>query len=162
MLLRGEYGEFFPATMSPFPYNDSNAFVDFPLTKEEVEKRGWKWRDEKESNVDLSSIDTIKAEDLPDSINDAPEDILSKAIVCQETGRPFRLTPFELNFYRTQQIPLPRKHPDVRIAKMLEHKTPHKLFDATCAKCGTDIKTGHNPKYEYTVYCEDCYREAVL
>ncbi len=42
----GEYGEFFPIEMSPYPYNITMAQRFFPLAKGEVLKRGWKWRKE--------------------------------------------------------------------------------------------------------------------
>ena len=40
-----EWGEFFPASISPFPYNETVAQDYFPLTKEEALKRGYKWRE---------------------------------------------------------------------------------------------------------------------
>lgn len=43
-----EWGEFFPLEMSPHPYNLTMAQRFYPLTKEEVEARGWEWLDEKE------------------------------------------------------------------------------------------------------------------
>ena len=41
----GEWGQFFPAGISPFPYNDSLAQDYFPLTKDEVITQGLKWYD---------------------------------------------------------------------------------------------------------------------
>ena len=38
MKKRGEYGEFFPASMSPFGYNETVAHEYFPLSKEEITK----------------------------------------------------------------------------------------------------------------------------
>lgn len=45
MTKTSEYGEFFPASMSPFAYNKTIAQDYFPLTKEEALKKGYKWRD---------------------------------------------------------------------------------------------------------------------
>lgn len=42
----GEWGEYFPHSLSPFAYNDTVAFRDQPLSKEEVLAKGWCWREE--------------------------------------------------------------------------------------------------------------------
>lgn len=41
----GEYGEFFPTAISPFGYNETVAHEYFPLSKDEAQKRGYKWKD---------------------------------------------------------------------------------------------------------------------
>lgn len=162
MLERGEYGEMLPAAMSPFPYNDSNAQVEFPLSKEEVLARGWQWHEQKDGVVDLRGLNTIPAADLPDNIKDVSDDILHKAVLCTESGRPFRLTKFELDFYRNHNIPLPRLHPDVRIARLLEYRLPYRLYDDTCKKCDKAIKSGYDPSKGFNVYCESCYQNEVI
>ncbi|MFA6006413.1 MAG: hypothetical protein WC764_01650 [Candidatus Paceibacterota bacterium] len=162
MLARGEYGEFFSIADSPFPYNDSDAQLEFPLTRDEVSARGWKWHDKKENPVDLSGLNVIKAADLPDNIRDVTDDILHKAVLCMETGRPFRLTPYELAFYRQHNLPLPRLHPDVRINKLFEFRIPYHLYTDTCKKCGKSIQSGYDPDKGYTVYCEQCYQQEVV
>ena len=45
MKQRGEYGEFFPIQNSLFAYNESIAQDFFPLTKEEAEVKGYRWKD---------------------------------------------------------------------------------------------------------------------
>jgi hypothetical protein len=44
----GEWGEFFPISMSPFAYNETTAAQYLPLSKEEVLERGLKWIDDTE------------------------------------------------------------------------------------------------------------------
>ena len=36
-------------------------------------------------------MQTIRAQDLPDNIHDVTDDILKKAIICEVSGRPFRI-----------------------------------------------------------------------
>jgi len=48
------------------------------------------------------------------------DDILKTAITCETSGKPFRITPQELVFYRKHNIPLPRKHPDIRHSERME------------------------------------------
>ena len=43
----GILGDFFPASMNPFYFNDTMAYlIDPSFTKEEVEAKGFLWRDE--------------------------------------------------------------------------------------------------------------------
>ena len=43
----GTLGDFFPASMCPFYFNDTLAYlIDDSFTKEEVEAEGYLWRDE--------------------------------------------------------------------------------------------------------------------
>ena len=41
----GEWGEFFPSSLSPFGYNETVASEYFPLSKEEALKQGFNWSD---------------------------------------------------------------------------------------------------------------------
>jgi hypothetical protein len=36
------------------------------------------------------------------------------AIECEVSKKPFRIISLELEFYRKHNLPIPRKHPDVR------------------------------------------------
>ena len=40
-----KYGEFFPTEIMPFSYNDSVVCEYFPLTKEEILEKGYKYKD---------------------------------------------------------------------------------------------------------------------
>lgn len=162
MLERGEYGEFFPMRLAPSAYNDANCQVEFPLTKEQVLSRGLRWADDEQTTVDMGRSDVIRAESLPDSIKDVTDDVLKQTIICEKTGRPFRLTPYELMFYIKRNVPLPRVHPDVRINELLDWRLPYRLFDDHCKKCGVAMKSGYDPAKNYNVYCESCYSQAVL
>lgn len=162
MLAAGEYGEFFANADSPYPYNDADVSAEFPMTKDEVLAHGWKWHDQVENRADLTNLDAIKASDLPDNIRDVGDEILHKAVLCAESGKPFRLTPYELAFYHQHNLPLPRLHPAIRAQKMLEQKMPFHLYDDTCKKCGKEIKSGYDPVKGYTVYCESCYQAEVV
>ncbi len=43
MIATGEWGEFFHPSVSPFGYNETIGYDDFPLEKETIEKYGWRW-----------------------------------------------------------------------------------------------------------------------
>jgi hypothetical protein len=38
-----EWGKFFPPELSPYAYNETAAFIYYPLSKDEVTSNGWKW-----------------------------------------------------------------------------------------------------------------------
>ncbi|MDD5623829.1 MAG: hypothetical protein PHI23_03920 [Candidatus Peribacteraceae bacterium] len=155
----GEWGEFFPVAISPFTYNESVAQEYFPLTREEVEEHGWKWKEEKDEMPKVSKV--IPAQKLPDSIEEVPDDILNWAIECEATKRPFKIIRQELDFYRKMRLPIPHFHPDERHRRRMALRNPRKLWKRSCAKCGKEIETTYAPERPEIVYCENCYLKEV-
>lgn len=155
----GEWGEFFPIELSPFAYNETVAQEYFPLTKEEVLKRGWKWRDEADEVPKVSKV--IPAEKLPDSIEEVPDDIINWAIRCEATKRPFKIIKQELDFYRQMKLPVPHLHPDERHRRRMALRNPRILWNRTCAKCRKPTATSYSPERPEIVYCEKCYLKEV-
>jgi hypothetical protein len=156
----GEWGEFFPIQHSPLGYNESVAMEYFPLTKEDVLKRGWSWYEEKEP--DYSEVSKkIPAAKLPTQIDDIPDDILNWAIECEQTGRLFKIQKLELDFYRRMKLPIPRVHPDLRHAMRFQLRNPRHLWDRSCDKCGKGIQTSYSSERPEKVYCEECYLKEV-
>jgi hypothetical protein len=149
-----EWGEFFPPEISPFGYNETLAQDYYPMKKENVLKNGWQWCDfEPETKAEKM----IPASRLPDDIKDIPDDILNWAIICEKTGKPFKIIPQELKFYREHNLPIPRRHPDQRHWDRLSLKNPYKLWNRNCAKCDASIQTAYSPDRPEKVYCEQCY-----
>jgi hypothetical protein len=72
---------------------------------------------------------------LPKDIKDIPDDILNWAIECENTGKPFRIIKPELEFYRKNSLPIPRKHPDQRNLERMKLRNPRRLHDRNCDKC---------------------------
>ena len=151
----GEWGEFFPKHLSPYGYNETVAQEYFPLTKEEALQQGYTWRDETDEPLTVSKV--IPGDRLPDAIADVPDDVLNWAIECMESGRPFKITAQELDFYRQNNIPVPRLHPDVRHFKRIDRRNPRHLWERKCAKCQKVIQTSYSPERPEIVYCEECY-----
>lgn len=158
----GEYGEFFPLSMAFHAYNDTYANVEFPLAKQEVEGRGWIWHDDEEINTE--GIELIKAEDVPKDIQDVSEDILNKAIICEKTGKPFRLIKAELEFYRQNNLPVPLIHPQQRIIDKLKARNPSRLWKMNCKNCGKEIYTAYSPEKQkkFIIFCKECYIKEVI
>jgi hypothetical protein len=78
---------------------------------------------------------TIKAQDLPQNISDVTDDILNKVIICEISGKPFRIIKPELEFYRKHNVALPHKNPDQRHKERMVLRNPRKLRKRVCAKC---------------------------
>ena len=151
----GEWGENISIATSLFGYNKTNANLFYPLTKEEVLAKGWQWDD---YEAPLSAVEkTIQANMLPDNISDVPDDILNWALVCEKTGKPFKIQQLELKLLRAMNVPVPRRCPDQRHIDRFNLRNPRKLWQRECAKCQKEISTTYAPDRPETVYCEECY-----
>ncbi|MBI3631399.1 MAG: hypothetical protein HY219_00850 [Candidatus Staskawiczbacteria bacterium] len=162
MLKEGEYGEFFPLTMSPVNYKDSSVFIEFPLTDQEIIKQGWHFEPEIKSDHDLSQFQVLRNEEVPDDIANVSDRILNSVIICNQTGKPFKITKFELDFYRQKNLPLPIIHPLQRIKNRFAFRRPYRLWQYPCSKCGQTMSTSYDPKKKLKVYCESCYLAEVV
>jgi hypothetical protein len=169
------YGDFFPTELSYFDYNETSAQEFFPLTQEEAEDKGFSWKQPKERSYKAS----IESKDLPDDIKDVPESIVSEIIGCAHEGKckeqcttAFRITESELQFYKAQNLPLPRLCPNCRHYQRVIHRNPNKLWHRQCmcdksnhtheGKCGVEFKTSYSPEKEEVVFCEKCYQQEVM
>ncbi len=156
---RKEYGEFFPADICPFAYNETAAQAEHPLMDAEILGRGWKWRSP--VNEVRNVIRTISASQVPDSINDVSDDVLECAIACGMTARPFKIAKHELEFYRKMRLPVPRFHPDERHRQRMALRNPRQLWERSCQKCSKTMTTSFSPERPEIVYCESCYLSSV-
>ena len=156
----GEWWEFFPISMSVFGYNETQAQIYYPIDKEKAESQWRKRHDENKEIAIPEGIQAIYAKDLP-NIQDVNDDILGKVIICEATGKPFKLIKQELDFYRKYDLPLPRKCFDQRHSERMKIKTPRKIFQRTCAKCSAEIETWYAPVRKEIVYCQSCYHKEV-
>jgi hypothetical protein len=194
-LIRGtEWWEFFPASMSRFGYNETEANEYYPLNREtviasETKQSREHWINEKSSFSGsphfvrddksetflhwtifnwsdfiqpLPKVDKIiPANMLPSKTKDIPDDILNRALKCEETWKPYRINKAELKFYRDNKLSLPRFHYDTRYKHRLLSKNQRILHDRKCDKCSKDIKTTYSPENPEIVYCEACYNKEI-
>ena len=181
-----KYGEFFPPELSLFPYNDSLAFNDFPMTKEEAIAEGYGWKDPEEKDYKI----TLEPELIPDNIKDVTDEIMKESIGCAHKGkcndrctRAFRITKQELDFYRANNIPIPRLCHNCRYARRVKNESGMKLWHRKCAcsggklsngvyqnqaghshgasDCSNEFETPYAPDKSDIVYCEKCYQSEV-
>lgn len=176
------YGEFFPPEISPFAYNDTVAQDFFPLTKEQATEKGFLWGETTQRDYKI----TKHSAQLPNNIKEVGDDILKEIIGCDHAGTcndgcatAFRITPDELTFYRTMNIPLPRLCFNCRHWDRLRQRTPLKLWKRTCdcqkntayantvkhthgeLPCPNEFETSFAPERPEIVYCEGCYQSEI-
>ena len=157
MIKIGEWGEFYPISISPFAYNETVAQEYFPLTKEEAFSKGYKWKDE-----DINEKPVYTKVDVPEFIGDVSDDIVREILTCESCGKNYKIIPQELKFYREMNLPIPRKCPDCRHKERIALRNPRKLWKRNCMKCGVGIETTYAPAREEIVYCEKCYLESLV
>lgn len=122
------------------------------------EKINITWRTcNKEINIP-DNFETIHASELI-SIDEVGEDILNKVIICEESGRPFRIMPDELKFYKKHWLALPRIHHELRMEKHLNNRSHWELYVDSCDKCDSQMLTVYKSKPKFKVYCPDCYKK---
>ncbi|MDP3710786.1 MAG: hypothetical protein Q8R29_03655 [bacterium] len=186
------YGEFFPPERSPFAYNETIAQEYFPLTKEQAEQQGYRWKEPETKNYQI----TKTPDQLPDHIKDVKDGILNDIIQCahvttsqvvtcnEQCTTAFRIIPQELEFYRKNNIALPRLCPNCRHYQRLKQRNPLKLWQRKCQCSGTksdngiyqnqtnhfhqdqhcpnEFETSYAPERQEIVYCEECYQQEVV
>jgi hypothetical protein len=154
-----KYGEFFPYELSPFGYNETVVNEYLPIAINKALKRGYNWKEKTDNKYEI----TKKAIDLPDKIKDVDDQILNETIECAISNRAYKITPFELQFYRRMNIPLPRLHQDERYKIRTALRNPMKLWHRKCMKenCINTFETSYTPERPEIVYCEKCYQQEV-
>ena len=120
MQTTGERGQFFHPTLSPFGYNETVANDLYPSTMEHIDTQGFNWSSYEAPAPTADVI--LQGKELPTRIDEVGDEVVKAAIACEKSGKLFRITPQELEFYRKQRIPLPKKHPDVRNLERLRTK----------------------------------------
>ncbi len=148
----GEWGQYMPIRLSSFAYNETIAHEHFPLTKEVVLAHEWKWREKTE----IPSYKGPSAP-VPESVAEVSDELCEKILLCEATGKPYRIIPQELKFYRENGLPVPKICPDERHRQRLARRQPNRLWSRLCAKCATPIQTTYAPDRPEIVYCENCY-----
>ena len=161
-----KYGEFFPIEFSPFPYNETLAQECFPLTKEQVIKNGFVWKDEEVKNY----IPTKSISDIPDRITDIDNSIVGEIVECNHKElcdhwctKAFKINSEEFQLYKKMNIPLPRICPSCRYFERISRIEPLKLWHRKCMKpgCPNEFETSYSPDRPEIVYCETCYNQEV-
>lgn len=155
MKSNGEYGEFFPITISPFAYNETLAQEFYPLTQEQIKKIDCKFK-EKDIKEYLPQKFSV-----PTKIKDIKDDIVKEILACKNCGKNYKIVIQELKFYRQNSINIPEFCPDCRHQSRITMRMPRQLWDRNCDNCDNKIQTTYSPEKPEIVFCEKCYLESV-
>lgn len=158
----GEWGHYFPIKYSPFGYNESVAQAYLPLTRNQPIAKGYNWKDP-DAHDYKPQISLV-----PENIRDVGDNITKQILSCgakkgsdQKCGRNYRIIPQELHRLRTINMPIPLDCPDCRHIARMKLRNAYKLYDRSCGKCSTSIKTTFTSEKTETIYCEKCYLESI-
>lgn len=169
------FGQFFPAELSPFAYNETIAFDYYPLICEQAVAKGYTWKESEEKGY----VITRYQNDLPESIASVDETILTEVIECAHYGgceghqcaTAFRIVSQELEFYKRMNLPLPKYCPNCRHYMRLRSRNPMKLWHRSCmcessghdheGACTQEFETAYATERKEIVYCESCYQKEV-
>ncbi len=165
----GEYGEFFPANLSPFGYNETHGQIFMPVTKAEALGHGYNWQDDIQMT---KGKETILPKDLPERVQDTGDSITREVLACIICARNYNIVPNELAFYKTHNLPLPSQCPGCRYERRIKLCPMRKLWHRTCmcdkaghnnhaGKCSVEFETSYAPDRPEKVYCERCYQNEV-
>ena len=152
----GEWGEFFPISVSPFAYNETVAGEYFPMSCEEVLRHGWRWKEDDEDSSYQGPVATV-----PENIAEVSDEILKQILTCEVSGKLYKLIPQELEFYRKMKLPIPRRAPNQRHQDRLAMRNPQELWVRQCTQCQAEMQTTYAPDRQEKVYCEKCYLSLV-
>lgn len=175
----GEWGSFLDPHFSPFGYNETIAFEQFPLSKDEAIQRGFRWSDTLPGTY---GKETLLSADIPDSIHDVPEDITKKILACIECEKNYNIITQELAFCRSRQIPLPRICANCRHGHRMKQRGSNTLWHRQCmcekgehghgsraeasanvgGRRAIEFETTYSADRPESVYCETCYQKEVV
>ncbi len=151
----GEWGQFFPAALSGFGYNETIAQELYPLTQDQALQLGALWRAEAESVAPTQKVA------IPNDIAMTTSSITKEILTCIQCSRAYRVIAQELAFYQQQHLALPNKCFHCRHQARIELRNPHRLRSTQCAHCQLTIKTSFPTTTKQEILCEDCYQKLV-
>ncbi len=177
MAEQGEWGEYFPMSMSQYGYNETIANEYYPLTQDRAKGIGANWQDEDFGlKYDGPFYEPKPIADYDPQKNQSAqtetEAILAGILKCEVSGRPYKIQPQELHFYIKNNLQIPRRHPDQRYEDRTKLRNPMTLWHRQCmceesghdhsGKCQIEFKTTYAPERQEKVYCESCYQKSIL
>jgi hypothetical protein len=165
MIEDGEWGEFFPISMSPFGYNETVAMDYFPLEKEVALRLDLRWQD-KDYGLRYDGPFYKPKDDIEEYVEGENERarLLDGVLKCETSKKPFKIMPQELAYYLENKIPVPTKHYDARYKERFALRHQRRLHHRKCMNkgCENEFETTYAPDRPEIVYCESCYQKSVI
>ena len=150
------YGEYFPYSCAPFPYNDSDAQILFPLTAGEAGKIGAAWAEDQIAGPSPAGFNPYIGRTSEVAGSEIPGEFQ-----CRTSKRPFRITKQELKIYRARNYPLPREDWKSRLLRRESLKNGFVLNPQVCAATGADILSTFPVGQGWKVFENEAYIKAL-
>lgn len=103
----GEWGQFFPASLSPFGYNETMAYDEYPLSEQEAKAQGYSWYQEEAASRSITN--PYVPEDTIAAYNEVAraQELTQGILVSSGNGKPFKVVSQELALYLKLGVPIP-------------------------------------------------------
>lgn len=166
----GEWGQYFPPSISPFYLNESVAYEYTDMTKEEACKLGFKWKD---TMPEIKGKETLQPNYIPETILETKDSIVSEVLLCTNCKKNYKIIKPEMEFYRKQNLPIPTQCPTCRYHARLALRNPRNLWHRQCccemnhehhssSRCTNEFETSYAPEKPEKVFCEECYQKEII
>lgn len=164
MRARGEWGEYFPTKFSPQAYNDTVAFEYWPLSRDAVIERAWRWQEERGGTKGKESLNS---ERISSDIGEIEDTLLKEILACVNCGFNYKIQTKELQVLRDFHLAVPLDCPECRFQKRLSRTYVPELFERTCmctqphpthqGNCSATFQSIYKSSRPEIVYCQECY-----
>ena len=155
-----EFGEFFPAELTPFAYNETSAMEWYPMSEDVALAAGYRWQKELPGAYGKETVGWGDVPELSAEISATGRDFSKEIFPCVQCGKSYKIQQKEFEFYKKGGIPLPRFCVDCRYKRRKNLMNPRKLWERQCA-CGEKFQTTFAPGTALRVCCEKCYEKIV-
>lgn len=164
----GEWGQYFPTSMSHFAYNDTVAQEYFPMDQKEAESQGYRWTQDSEYTSQHSAYKPLDISQYQQYVVGTEiaqkhiDELLSATLVCAISGRPFKITKRELAFYIKNSLAIPELSHDERHRARMNIRNKRCLVQRECTNCQISLWSSYDlDAPQNTILCETCYKEAI-
>lgn len=152
---QGEWGEFFPADICPFGYNETIAMDMLPLSKEQAQKFGFAWKDEATPTAQPATYR------LPNNIAEISANVTQETLVCSQCAKNYKMISQELDLYKRLNLPPTTICFSCRHQNRMKRRNPLKLWQKPCSQCGRSTQTSYSPNREEKIICDQCFMKNV-
>lgn len=160
--MRNIWGAFFTSTFAGIHYNGSQAQEFMPLSEIQAELLQFDWDQE----LDAAVVPT-EANDPPATLTAAAgadeQGVLEKtAMICEITGRLFRLSRLEYELYRELCVPPPARCFEQRHSERLKRCFAGRLYSVTSAATGQNIVSASPPSAKVSIVEREQWKQSLI
>ena len=166
---RGVWGKFFPVVFSGFAYNRSAAHIHMPLGRIPAQMMGFEWEEVDDfvrPSALLSGGESAPEEcfsEVPGQIEELTDSAVRNSVyLCEISGRPFRFTREEVDFYRQIGVAPPVRGPDRRLAERIMGISPKYLNLRKESGGSAELHTAYPATWRRPVIAYDAWRANAL